>query len=520
MVTSVPVKSDSERKERLVKNTLLLYIRMLFTMGLGLYTSRVVLKNLGIEDFGIYNVVGGTVALLSTVTGSLSTAIMRFITFVLGTGDEKKLNNVFSTSVSIQFVFAFFSIIAIESLGIWFLNNKMSIPVEKLQSAEWVLHFSAVTFAINLISIPYNASIVAHERMSAFAYISIFEALVKVGIALSLFLFSEKRIVYYAMLMALLSVVVRFVYGIYCRTHFAECKYKLLFDKKIVVEMFSFAGWNMIGASSAVLRDQGGNVIMNIFCGPTVNAARGIAIQVNQAVMQFVNNFMTALNPQITKAYAGKDYEYMMSLIFQGAKLSFFILMIVAFPIILNCEYILGLWLHETPSYTVLFVRLILFFAMSESISNPLITAMLATGRIKKYQIVVGGLQMMNLPISYLLLRSSGRPEIVFCIAIVVSQCCLFARLCLLKKMIRLDVCEYLKTVYFKVILVAVVSFIVPFILCLRIDDSTIKFVLTTIVSISVSFSTVLVIGCTAQERKKIVGALKKIKGKLLNVCG
>lgn len=374
-------------------------------MAVSLYTSRVVLNALGVEDFGIYNVVGGVVAMFSVLSGSLSTAISRFITYELGKGNKENLNKIFSSAVTIQFGLAGIIILLAETIGIWFLNIKMNIPEVRMEAANWVFQFSIITFAINLISVPYNASIIAHEKMSAFAYISILEAVGKLTIAYLITISPIDKLIFYAILMCVVALIVRLTYGNYCKRHFSECTYHFSWDKLLLKQMFGFAGWNFIGASSAILRDQGGNVVINLFCGPTVNAARGIAFQVNNAVNQFVTNFMTALNPQITKSYASGDKEYMMTLIFQGARLSFYMLFLLSLPILVNTHYILTLWLKIVPEHAVLFVQLILIFALSESISQPLITAMLATGKIRNYQIIVGGLQMMNLPVSYILLQ-------------------------------------------------------------------------------------------------------------------
>ena len=311
------MSQTSQNNKRIAKNTLLLYVRMLFMMAVNLYTSRVVLNALGVEDFGIYNVVGGVVAMFSVISGSLSAAISRFITYELGKGNNDRLNKIFSASVTIQLLLSLIIVILVESIGVWFLNVKMSIPTDRMLAANWVLQFSIATFVINLVSVPYNAAIIAHERMSAFAYISILEALGKLAIAYLIVVSPMDRLIFYALLMCSVAVIVRAVYGYYCKRHFAECTYHFHWDREILKKMFGFAGWNFIGASSAVLRDQGGNIIINLFAGPAVNAARGIAGQVNNAVTGFVSNFMTALNPQITKSYASGDREYMMTLIYQ-----------------------------------------------------------------------------------------------------------------------------------------------------------------------------------------------------------
>lgn len=509
------MSNTTENNKRIAKNTLLLYFRMLFLMAVSLYTSRVVLNALGVEDFGIYNVVGGVVAMFSVLSGSLSAAISRFITYELGKGNQENLNKIFSSAVTIQLGLAGIIILLAETIGIWFLNVKMNIPEVRMEAANWVFQFSILTFAINLISVPYNASIIAHEKMSAFAYISILEAVGKLFIAYLIIITPMDKLIFYAILMCVVALIVRFTYGNYCKRHFCECTYHFIWDKQLLKSMFSFAGWNFIGASSAVLRDQGGNVVINLFCGPAVNAARGIAFQVNNAVNQFVGNFMTALNPQITKSYAAGDRGYMMTLIFQGARLSFYMLFLLSLPILVNTHYILTLWLKIVPEHAVLFVQLILIFALSESISQPLITAMLATGKIRNYQIIVGGLQMMNLPLSYILLRLGYFPEVVIVIAICISQCCLAARLILLRGMIGLSITKYLKNVYLNIIVVSIIAVILPLISAYYIKESFINFILISLIAVICTLSSIYFIGCNNQEREFIHQKLGTIKSKI-----
>lgn len=509
------MSNTTENNKRIAKNTLLLYFRMLFLMAVSLYTSRLVLNALGVEDFGIYNVVGGVVAMFSVLSGSLSAAISRFITYELGKGNQENLNKIFSSAVTIQLGLAGIIILLAETIGIWFLNVKMNIPEVRMEAANWVFQFSILTFAINLISVPYNASIIAHEKMSAFAYISILEAVGKLFIAYLITIAPMDKLIFYAILMCAVALIVRFTYGYYCKRHFCECTYHFIWDKQLLKSMFSFAGWNFIGASSAVLRDQGGNVVINLFCGPAVNAARGIAFQVNNAVNQFVVNFMTALNPQITKSYAAGDKGYVMTLIFQGARISFYMLLLLSLPILVNTHYILALWLKIVPEHAVSFVQLTLIFALSESISQPLITAMLAIGKIRNYQIIVGGLQIMNLPISYILLRSGNFPEIVIVIAICISQCCLAARLILLRGMIGLSITKYVKNVYLNIIIVSIIAVILPLISAYYIKESFISFILISFIAVICTFSSIYFLGCNNQEREFIHQKLGTIKSKI-----
>lgn len=495
----------SVNNKRIVKNTLLLYARMLLTMLVSLYTSRIILEALGVEDYGIYNVVGGIVAIFSMLSGSLSAAISRFITFELGTGNKEKLRRIFSSSITIQLGLCAIIVILAETVGLWFLNTKLVIPSNRIFAANWVFQFSLLTFVIGLISVPYNAAIIAHERMNAFAFISIFEAIGKLIVVYCIMVSPIDKLILYAILISVIAIIVRIIYGVYCKKTFEECTYHFIYDYSVLKQMCGFAGWNFIGASSAVLRDQGCNIIINLFCGPTVNAARGISFQVSTAINSFVTNFMTALNPQITKSYASGDHQYMMTLLFQGARLSYYILLLLSLPVIVNTQHILKIWLGQVPEHTVLFVQLALIFGMCESISTPLITAMLATGKIRNYQLIVGGCQTMNLPVSYLLLRLGAIPEIVLIVAIIISQVCLATRLFMLRGMIGLKVRDYIKKVYINVIVVTILSTIFPLILSATFNESVLALISLCIVTF---ISTLLVeyyIGCTSTEREFII---------------
>lgn len=512
----ISMSTSSENNKRIAKNTLLLYVRMLLMMVVSLYTSRIVLNTLGVEDFGIYNVVGGIVAMFTVLSGSLSAAISRFLTYELGKGNQQKLERIFSSAVTIQLGLGLLIVIIAEAVGVWFLNIKMNIPVNRMVAANWVFQFSIMTFVINLISIPYNAAIIAHEKMSAFAYISILEAVGKLGIAFLIMVSPMDKLIFYSILMSGVALLVRFTYGFYCKRHFKECNYHFIWDKGLLKQMFGFAGWNFIGAASTVLRDQGGNIVINLFCGPAVNAARGIAFQVNNAINGFVVNFMTALNPQITKSYASGNREYMMILIYQGARLSFYMLLLLSLPILVNTHYILSIWLKIVPEHAVFFVQLVLIFAMSESVSNPLVTAMLATGKIRNYQIIVGGLQMMNLPVSYFLLRLGCIPEAVLIVAIVFSQCCLVSRLILLRNMIGLSVRDYIRKVYINIIVVATVAALFPYCMASYIQETFLNFILLSLFAMFCTILSVFFIGCNRQEHTLILSKIRSFRHRFL----
>lgn len=485
-------------------------------MFVALYTSRIILDVLGETDYGIYSVVGGVVAVFTIISGSLSTAASRFITFELGTNNQERLKKVFSISVLIHLILALVIFILAESIGVWFLNNKMTIPTERMFAANWVLQCSVFTFMLNIISIPYNAAIVAHERMKAFAYIGILDVLLKLIVAVILAYSPFDKLIFYAVALMLVSAIIRLIYGVYCKRNFKECSFHFVFDKQLIKEMTGFAGWNFIGASSAVLRDQGVDIAINIFYGPTLNAARAVSYQVNLAVTSLVTNFTTALNPQITKSYANQEYNYVFSLVKQGSRFSFYLLLILSLPVLMDAGYILNLWLKEVPDHTVNFVRLILLFSLMESVSSTLITVMLATGKIRNYQIVVGGLLLLNFPISYSLLKMGFTPEYTMVTAIILSFCCLLARLIMLNKMIGLSILLYMKEVVLNVFLVFVLSAILPAILVNIMNTGLPRFILVTLLCLLCSFVSVFFIGCSQKERIFIKAKIVQIKARFI----
>ena len=488
----------------------MLYIRMFALLLVGLYTSRVVLEALGENDYGIYNVVGGVVAMFTIISGALNSAVSRFITFEMGKGAAARLNEVYSTAVTIQFIIALTVVAAAEPIGLWFIENEMTIDPSRIPAAKLVLHFSILAFVINLMSVPQMASITAHEKMSAYAAIGVLDGLLRLAVAFMIMRSPMDRLVYYAALMAAVVLIVRGAYGIYCRTHFPECRYRPVFEKPLMKEMFSFAGWNFIGVSAGVLRDQGGNILVNLFYGTAVNAARGIAVQLNAAVQGFVTNFMTAVNPQITKSYASGDKAYMLSLIRRSSRMSFFLLFVIALPILFNTEYLLSIWLKDVPAHTVMFVRLFLVFALCESISNPLITAQLATGKIRNYQLVVGGLMLLNIPVSYIFLKHGAAAEITVAVAIAISLVCLAARLVMLRGMIGLSIRKFVSDVCLKIVLVVVISLILPIAIYNVLPDGFAGFVISAAVCVAVSGSAVLFMGLDGKERKELSAMIRK----------
>jgi len=505
------MSSNQIDNKRIAKNTLLLYIRTMFVMVISLYTSRVVLQVLGVEDYGTYQVVGGLVAMFSVISSSLSSAISRFITFEIGTGNKEKLKRIFATSIIIQLCISFIVIIIAEIVGLWFMHTKMQIPEGRMNAAEWVLHCSLMTFCINLLSIPYNACIIAHEHMKAFAYVSVIDVLLKLGVVFLIIYSPIDRLISYAILLTLVAAFVRIIYTIYCHRHFEESKSKLIFDKQIFKEMFGFSGWSFFNNTAFILNSQGVNMLINVFFGVTINAATGIAIQVENALLSFVNSFTTAVNPQITKSYAAGDLPAMHQLVCRGAKFSFFLMFIMTLPIILEADQILQVWLVDVPDYTVSFVRLSLIMGLCDSMGSAGYTACMATGKIKNYSILITSIGILEFPLAWAFFSLNYPPTSAYYTYIFVKVMVLIARMFLLKSMVGLSIRMHLRNVFSPVILVSVIASILPIIVTDAMTPSLWRTFVSIVVSIiSVSF-TVIYIGMTKNERAMIVAKFHKI---------
>ena len=504
---------DSNR--RLARNTILLYVRMFFLMLIGLYTSRVILNTLGIVDYGINNVVGGVVVMFSILTNTISGAIGRFITFELGTGNFEKLRNVFSTSVYVQCFMALAIVIICEALGFWFLTNKMDIPTHRMDAAIWVFHCSIIYFGLSLIFTPYNALIVAHERMDAFAYISILEALAKLFIVFVLQWFDYDKLKLYSVLLLVVSIAISLIYVIYSRYHFKESKLTLHFNKDIFKHMASFAGWNMLGSGAWMLETQGTNILMNLFFGVTVNAARGIAVQINHIVQQFVNNFMTALRPQITKSCAAGNYDEMNRLMMKGAKFSYLLMFVISLPIVLETDKILTIWLKIYPEYAVSFVRFTIAISLCMVIINPVITAIMATGDIKKYQIIVGFVGLLQFPLIYIAFNLGFSPISAYVVSLLFYVFFVFFKPYIVRNLLKLDLHDFLYEVIIPISKVTVFSIIIPITIYLLISPSWLRFCMVLSSSLLMTIFVSWKIGMKESERIWATSLVKEQIGRL-----
>jgi O-antigen/teichoic acid export membrane protein len=502
---------SAENNKRIAKNTMMLYIRMLLLMAVSLYTSRIVLNTLGIEDYGIYNIVGGVIILFSFFNNAMSNATMRFLSFELGKKDDYQLKRTFSMSVNVHLGIALLILVLAETIGLWFLNTHLNIPDERMRAANWVYQFSIATFIVNIVRVPYHSTIIAHEKMTFYAYLSIIEGLLKLGVVFLLQVFGFDKLIFYGFLILIVSLVTLLTYFIYCVKNFEASHYDFFWDSKLFNRLISFSGWTMFGSVANVGSAQGTNVLLNIFYGVTVNAAMGIANQVNNAINGFVQNFQTAFRPQIVKSYAEGDNRYLMQLIFQTSKFSFLLLYFISLPILLNTEIVLQLWLKNVPEHAVDFVRLILVYSLLESMSGPLWMTVQATGRIKSYQVFISFLILSNLWISYIFLKLGYNPNVVLWIRIAISFLSFVYRIAYLKKAVALPLKQFLTDVPLNILMVIIISFSIPFFASYYFAAGITRFLATSGISILTAGSSIYFIGLKKNEKKHILLFLTKL---------
>jgi O-antigen/teichoic acid export membrane protein len=495
--------------KRIAKNTLLLYFRTIITMLITLYASRIVLNTLGVVDFGIYNVVGGVVMMFSFLNNAMATSTQRFLSFEIGIEKYFQLKNTFSMLLNIHITIAFVIFLLAETVGLWFLNTKLNIPVERIDAARWMYQFSILSFMVIVIQVPYNASIIAHEKMNMFAYVSILEVSLKLLIVFILSWISFDKLKLYAFLSFLATFFIAIIYRIYCKRKFDECSYQFNWDRNLFKILLNYSGWNLFGGISVVAANHGINILLNIFFGPVINTARSIAYQVGSAIHVFVGNFQTAVNPQIVKSYARENQQYMMMLIYQSAKYSFFLLFLLSFPVLLETKFILMLWLKTVPDYAVLFCRLVLINIWIDCLSGPLVIAVQATGKIKWYQIIVGTLIVINLPISYIALKMTLMPEITLYISIIISSLALFARIIVLRKLTEISIREYIRQVLCPAGIVIIIPIILSFGLLSLLNANITRLIIVSIFAITTSACSIYLIGLKYSEQQFVMNKLK-----------
>jgi O-antigen/teichoic acid export membrane protein len=477
---------------------------MLLTMGVSLYTSRLILQALGMVDYGIYSVVGGVVTLLSFFNGAMATATQRYLSYDIGKGDINKLKQTFNATLNIHFGIALVVLILAEILGLWYVNYKLNVPEGRMIAVNWVYQFSIFSFLLSIIQVPYNALLIARERMSIYAYMSVAEVLLKLLFVVILLYINTDKLILYGFLTFLVSFIIQTAYRIYCKKRFAEVKYKFYFNKAFYKELLSYSGWNLFGNIAVVAKGQGNNMVLNLFFGPVVNAAYGITNTVQGAVNAFIGSFQTAVNPQIVKNYAIGNSSQFLNLIFKSARLSYLAMLIPVVPILYNVDYILKVWLKTPPSYTHSFIVLCLFNVLIDCISNPLIVGAMATGKIKMYQIVVGTLLFFNLPISYTILHFYKEPTVMYWVGIGISFIALCFRLNFLQNMVGLSIKKFIIKVGLKIIITSIILYIIfrMFQSYWGIADNLLLLIIQSLVLVFFSVFCISLLGLDKRERQ------------------
>lgn len=484
---------------------------MFLIMAINLYSVRVILDVLGVTDYGIYNAVGGVVSMFTFINGTLTTSAQRYFSTYLAKSNTETVRNSFSLNSAVTFAFAGVIFLVLETIGLWFLNVKMSIPKDQLFAANVVYQFSIVTVLLNVFKIPYDALIIAKERMKAFAMIGILDALLKLCVAFILTTVTYDKLIVYGALMMIVYAIIAVIYIGYCARNFQESKLKKYWNKSEFKELMAFSGWHFFGSISSVIRSHGINLLLNVFFTPAINAARGIAYQVNTAVAQFATNFSTASRPQIYKSYAAKDYKGMNLLVMRTCTLCYFLYSIIVIPLIVNADSVLGLWLKEVPEYAVLFTQLVLITGLIECANTPLMAAALCTTDIKKYTIGVSILTTLNLPISYVVLKMGGNPQSTMIVTASLSLIALFVRAKLVSDKVPISYKTFY-LIFFKVAMVSVILLCLLFYLQSLFVSQWVTLICTTMIS---TLANTLMFGCFVMSRSDVKAIVSMVKTKL-----
>lgn len=501
-----------QNNKRIAKNSAILYLRTAFTMLVGFFTCRVVLEHLGVQEYGIYNVVGGITSMFVFLNSTMSVSTSRFITYELGIGNKDRLRTIYSQAKIIHYIIAVIIFILIETVGLWLVCNKLTIPPNRLQAAIYTLHTVSIGTILGIISTPDTALVISHERMSAFAYITMMDSVLRLIAAYMITIITGDKLIWYALLMLIVFGIDRICYLLYCKLNFPESKGKIVYDRKTFQSMLSFAGWNILGNMAAMTREQGITIIINIFTNPIVNAARAITAQVSNSIAAFVYNVRTAVNPQITKSYAAGDYTYMHKLIVFSSLSCFFILLILSIPLICIADTILSIWLVEVPAYSTSFFRLTLVGMLVYSLSNPLIIGVHATGRIKKFQIIEGILLLTTLPLTYFFLCIGCEPTYAYIAIIISNILTLCGDVVIILPNINYPITKYLKEVILPALRVVLLSSFTPTILI--VFQNILHFPHYQLFIAAMSFlstSTIVYFwGLSYQQRQQVISLMKR----------
>lgn len=505
----------SERANRVAKNTLMNYLRMGAGMIITLYTSRVVLNTLGVEDYGVSNVVGGIIGMLSIIIYSMQTGTQRFLNVAMGKGDDEEVHHVFCVSMTIQAFIALLVLLFGETIGLWFLMNKIVIPDGRETAAFWVYQFAILSTMTSVMSAPYSAEVIAHERMGIFAYFTILGLILKLIIVYMLVVSPYDKLITYSFLNLCAALLNRFLFTWYCKRNFKECYYSMKFPRSLVKEMLSFSAWDLFGVIAWTCSTQGTTILLNLFFGPAVNAAKGIAVSVQSSVKSFSDNFLSALNPQITKSQASGDYEYLNKIMYGGAKLSFILLFALALPLIIDIKYVLYIWLNIVPDYTAVFVQILLIEMIFDSMMTPLNMAALATGRIRYYGFATSMMTILALGVYYIALRLGCSPIMVFCLEFCVMLAREIVQFYKLRKLVGFNYIDYFKNVQFKCLIIALCAVPVPLLVFCILEESFLRLCFITLCSCPIVFMLSYIVLLNKEEKLFAVRYLQNIKNRI-----
>lgn len=509
-------QDTNTNNQRIAKNTIALYFRTFITMIVGLYTGRVMLQALGVDNYGINNVVGGIVAMSSLITGTMSAAISRYITYALGKGDKEQLKTMFSTAVNAQVVMSIIAIIVLEIGGLWFLNTVAQIPHGRETAAFWVFQCSLISLAIGLVSSPYNALLVAYERMEIYAYTSIADATFRLAICFIIMTYNGDRLILLAILTVLVGLGMRIFYGWYCGRNFEEAHYSpKVFDKGLLKELTVFSGWNLLNNGAYTFATQGVNMLINVFFGVAYNAARGITNTVNMAVQSFVANFTIAFSPQITKSYASGDKSYAIHLGNRGTKFSWLMMYIFIVPVCCEADTLLELWLGEAPEWSALFLRFAMFESLAVCTGQNLFRLIQADGHVKKYTVhaaITAGFIFPLTWIAYLLGTPVWLSYVIFIVDFLVLN---LVRFYDLKKLMLFSIRQHIKEAIMPCLIVSVTSFIVPLGVCCYMNPGTIRFLVNVPIAILWTCLCCILFGLTKNEREFFWNKVRLITAKI-----
>lgn len=497
--------------QRIAKNTAYLYIRMIILLIISLYSSRLVLKELGITDYGIYNVIGGLITIFSFINGSMAQASQRFITYELGRGDLTALRNIFSTCVYIHIILAVLIVILGETIGLWYVYNVAVIPTDRFYAALWVYHCSIIVSCASVVTIPYNALIIAHERMAAFSYLAIIEAILKLSIVFSLMVIPFDSLIIYGVLMAILAILMRIFYGVYANRTFPESKLVGRLDVVSLKSMGGYAGWSLWGSMAAAGYSQGLNLLINAFFNPAVNAARGVAVTVQGVIRNFSNNFQVAVNPQITKSFAAGDISYMHTIICRASVLSFYLFFFIALPVWLEIDTLLGLWLADVPQHTANFIRILLIISSIELLSSPLNVSAQATGKIRVYELSTSCILLLIIPLAYIALLVYPKPEIAFGVFLMQVGFAHVVRIILLKFKIGLSIRRYFREVLIRIMIVSTISIIIPSYVHILMPQSILRLVCVGLSSALYTSLVIYLLGLNKNEKRMVYSKLTQM---------